>query len=192
MRLHNLESDFFAFVMPWGRYLDTDKCSVGVSSWRRPGSNCLAPQAKISGQYINSALAKTEAFENGFDEAIVLNEAGRVAEGSGENIFVVKDGKIFTPPFINSILPGITRASVMQLAKDAGIEIAEMFIPREMVYIADEVFFTGTAAEITPIRSVDRMKIGKGALGDVTRELQKRFFSVVEDGVDPHGWLNFI
>jgi branched-chain amino acid aminotransferase len=117
VRLHNLDADFLALVIPWGRYLDTDKCRVGVSSWRRPGSNFASPQSKFTGGYINSALAKTEAHDNGFDEAIVLNEYGRVAEGSGENIFLVIDGKLVTPGIYESILVGITRNTIVELAK---------------------------------------------------------------------------
>lgn len=188
--------DFSIAVWEWGKYLGAEALEKGIdvrfASWSRNAANTMPTMAKSGGNYMNSQLIKMEALADGYAEGIALDVNGYVSEGSGENIFLVKDGKIFTPPFINSILPGITRASVMQIAKDAGIDVAEMLIPREMVYIADEVFFTGTAAEITPIRTVDRMKIGSGALGDVTRELQKRFFQVVEGGEDPHGWLNFL
>lgn len=181
VRLHNLEADFFAFVMPWGRYLDTDKCSVGVSSWRRPGSNCLAPQAKISGQYINSALAKTEAFENGFDEAILLNEAGRVAEGSGENIFLVMDGKLVTPSIYESILIGITRNTVMELAQnELGLEVVERPIERSELYTAAEAFYTGTAAHISPIAMIDHRPVGNGEIGPLTAKLQKLYHDAIE------------
>jgi branched-chain amino acid aminotransferase len=188
--------DLTVAVWEWGKYLGAEALEKGIdvrfASWSRTAANTVPTMAKSGGNYMNSQLIKMEALADGYAEGIALDVNGYVSEGSGENIFVVKDGKIFTPPFINSILPGITRDSVMQLAKDAGIEIAEMLIPREMIYIADEVFFTGTAAEITPIRTVDRMTIGKGALGEVTRELQKRFFAVVADGTDPHGWLNYV
>ncbi len=117
---------------------------------------------------------------------------GHISEGSGENIFVIRNGVIYTPQFVNAILPGITRASVIQLAKDAGMQVIESSLPREMVYVADEVFFTGTAAEISPIRSIDRIPVGNGKPGPITRELQKRFFDVIEGGNDPHGWLDFI
>jgi branched-chain amino acid aminotransferase len=181
VRLHNLEADFFAFVIPWGRYLDTDKCSVGVSSWRRPGSNFAAPQAKITGGYINSAFAKTEAHENGFDEAIVLNEYGRVAEGSGENIFLVMDGKLVTPAVSENILIGITRDTIMQLAKNEfGLEVVERPIERTELYMAQEAFFTGTAAHISPIGMIDRRPVGDGEVGPVTKKLQTLYHEVIE------------
>ncbi|HLP15898.1 MAG TPA: branched-chain amino acid transaminase [Bacteroidota bacterium] len=188
--------DLSIAVWEWGKYLGAEALEQGIdvrfASWNRAAANTLPTMAKAGGNYLNSQLIKMEAIADGYSEGIALDVNGYISEGSGENIFIVKDGKIVTPPFINSILPGITRAAVIELAKDAGMEICEMLIPREMVYIADEVFFTGTAAEITPIRSVDRIKIGKGVAGELTRELQKRFFSVVEDGEDPHGWLNFV
>jgi branched-chain amino acid aminotransferase len=181
VRLHNLEADFFAFVIPWGRYLDTDKCSVGVSSWRRPGSNFAAPQAKITGGYINSAFAKTEAHENGFDEAIVLNEYGRVAEGSGENIFLVIDGKLVTPAVAENILIGITRDTVMQLAKnELGLEVIERPLERTELYMAQEAFFTGTAAHLSPIGEIDRRPVGDGNIGPVTAKLQALYHEVIE------------
>ena len=141
---------------------------------------------------MNSQLIKLEALADGYAEGIALDTHGQISEGSGENIFVVRDGSIVTPPLIDALLPGITRASVMALAKDAGITVTESHIPRELLYIADEVFFTGTAAEITPIRTIDRMTVGDGKPGPVTRELQKRFMKVVQDGKDPHGWLSFV
>ncbi len=181
VRLHNLEADFFAFVIPWGRYLDTDKCRVGVSSWRRPGSNFASPQSKICGGYINSAFAKTEAHENGFDEAIVLNEFGRVAEGSGENIFLVTDGKIITPSIYESILVGITRATVFDLAKnELGIEVIERPIERTELYTAQEAFFTGTAAHISPISEIDHRLVGDGEVGPITRKLQTLYHDLIE------------
>ena len=181
VRLHKLESDFFAFVIPWGRYLDTDRCSVGVSSWRRPGSNCLAPQAKISGQYINSAFAKTEAYEHGFDEAILLNEAGRVAEGSGENIFLVIDGKLVTPSIYESILIGITRNTIIELAKnELGLDIIERPIERTELYTAEEAFYTGTAAHISPIAMIDHRPVGNGEIGPITAKLQALYHNAIE------------
>jgi branched-chain amino acid aminotransferase len=181
VRLHNLEADYFAFVIPWGRYIDSDKCSVGVSSWRRPGSNFAAPQAKITGGYINSAFAKTEAHENGFDEAIVLNEAGRVAEGSGENIFLVIDGKLVTPAISENILIGITRDTIIKLAKnELGLEVIERPIERTELYMADEAFFTGTAAHVTPIAQIDRRPVGDGEVGPFTRKLQGLYFDIIE------------
>jgi branched-chain amino acid aminotransferase len=190
VRLHNLEADFFAFVIPWGRYIDSDKCSVGVSSWRRPGSNFAAPQAKITGGYINSAFAKTEAHENGFDEAIVLNEYGRVAEGSGENIFLVIDGKLVTPSVSENILIGITRDTVFKLAKnELGLDVIERPIERTELYMAQEAFFTGTAAHLSPIGQIDRRPVGDGEIGPVTKKLQSLYHDVIE-GKNPKyiGW----
>jgi branched-chain amino acid aminotransferase len=180
VRLHNLEADYFSFVMPWGRYLDTDKCRVGVSSWRRPGGNFASPQSKITGGYINSAFAKTEAHDNGYDEAIVLNEYGRVAEGSGENIFLVIDGKLVTPGIYENILTGITRNSVIQIAKkELGIETLERPVERTELYVAKEAFFTGTAAHIAPIAEVDHRLVGDGEIGPVTKELQALYFDII-------------
>ncbi|MBN1188742.1 MAG: branched-chain amino acid transaminase [Dehalococcoidales bacterium] len=181
VRLHDLEADFFIFVMPWGRYIDSDKCRVGVSSWRRPGSNFSAPQAKIAGQYINSAFAKTEAHENGYDEAILLNEFGRVAEGSGENIFLIADGQLLTPSVYESILTGITRNTVIELAyKELDIRTVERPIERSELYTAQEAFFTGTAAHIAPIAEIDHRPVGNGEIGPVTRRLQELYYSVIE------------
>ena len=181
VKLHNLEAGFFVFVMPWGPYLDTDKCRVGVSSWRRPGSNYAAPQAKISGQYYNSAFAKTEAYENGFDEAILLNENGRVAEGSGENIFLVIGGQLLTPSIYENILIGITRNSVIELAKnELGKETIERPIERMELYVAQEAFYTGTATHIAPIAEIDHRLVGEGEIGPVTLKLQKLYHDVIE------------
>jgi branched-chain amino acid aminotransferase len=139
---------------------------------------------------MNSQLIRMEANTNGYDEGIALDEQGYISEGSGENIFVIRDGKIHTPPLGASVLPGITRDSVIQLAHAAGIPLVETIIPREMLYIADEVFFTGTAAEVTPIRSVDRIQIGAGKRGPITEKLQKEFFAIIDGKApDAHGWL---
>jgi branched-chain amino acid aminotransferase len=181
VRLHNLDADFFAFVIPWGRYIDSDMCSVGVSSWRRPGSNFAAPQAKITGGYINSAFAKTEAHENGFDEAIVLNEFGRVAEGSGENIFLLIDGKLATPSVSENILIGITRDTIIKLAKnELGLEVSERPIERTELYMAEEAFFTGTAAHVSPIAQIDRRPVGNGGIGPITKKLQTLYYEIIE------------
>jgi branched-chain amino acid aminotransferase len=177
VRLHNLDSDFLVFAIPWGRYLDVDKAKCGVSSWRCPKE---VPRAKLAGLYLNNALAKTEAIENGFDEAIMLTSDGYVADGSGENIFLVIDGKLVTPASYNSILMGITRATTIKLAKEElGIETIERAIERCELYNADECFFTGTAAHITPIAEIDRRKIGSGEIGEITRELQKLYSEVI-------------
>jgi len=170
VRLHDLDSDFLIFAIPWGRYLDVDKARCGISSWRCPKE---VPRAKLAGLYLNNALAKTEAIENGFDEAIMLTSDGYVADGSGENIFLVTGGKLVTPASYNSILMGITRATAIKLAKEElGIETVERAIERCELYNADECFFTGTAAHITPIAEIDRRKIGSGEIGEITSKLQ--------------------
>jgi len=163
---------------------------VGVSTWQRIAPNTLPAAAKIGGQYINSQLVVMEAHDRGFAEAVVLNVSGHISEGSGENIFFVKDGTIYTPPLTASILPGINRAFVIQLARDLGYEVREQSIPREMLYLADEVFFTGTAAEVTPVRSVDGIPVGEGRRGPVTARLQEQFFGIVRGELeDRFGWM---
>ncbi len=183
-------------VWEWGKYLGPEALEKGIdvrfASWQRAAGNTIPTMAKAGGNYLNSQLMKMEARADGYEEGIALDMNGQISEGSGENIFVVRNGTLYTPQFVNAILPGITRASVLQLAKDAGIPVVEGNLPREIVYVADEVFFTGTAAEISPIRSIDRITIGSGKPGPITRELQKRFFDIVEGGNDPHGWLDFI
>ena len=145
--------------------------------------------AKSSGNYLNSQLMKLEALANGYEEGIALDVNGTVSEGSGENIFVIRDNSIYTSPLDSSILPGITRDSVITLAKELGYTVIEMAIPREMLYIADEVFFSGTAAEITPIRSIDKILVGAGHAGPVTKKLQHTFFKIIQSGKDKHHWL---
>ncbi len=180
VRLHNLEDDFLAFVIPWGPYLDTDVCRVGVSSWRRPGSNYAAPQAKITGQYYNGAFAKTEAHDNGFDEAIMLNDAGHVAEGSGENISLVNNKQMTTPGIFENALIGITRNTVIEIAqKELGIVTTERTVDRTELYTAQELFFTGTATHIAAIGEVDHRTIGDGHIGPVTRKLQELYFDII-------------
>ncbi len=152
VRLYDLDDDFLVFVIPWGPYLDMDKARCAVSSWRRPDDNVIPPQAKITGLYVNNALAKTEAILNGFDEAIMLTPDGHISEGSGENIFLVIDGKLVTPASYNNILIGITRDTVIQLAREElGIETIERPVDRSELYLAGECFLTGTAAHITPV-----------------------------------------
>ena len=188
--------DVSIIVWEWGKYLGSDALEKGidvrVASWARPAPNTLPTMAKTGANYMNSQLIKLEALADGYAEGIALDTSGHISEGSGENIFIVKNNSIVTPPLIDALLPGVTRATVMTLAKDAGITITESHIPREMLYIADEVFFSGTAAEITPIKTINRMTVGDGRPGPVTRELQKRFMKVVQDGKDPHGWLHFV
>jgi len=179
----------------WGQYLGEEALAQGVdvciSSWRRMAPDTLPALAKAGANYMNSQLMKMEAVINGYSEAIALDAAGYISEGSGENIFVIRDGKMHTPPLGASALPGITRDAVIRLAEDAGIPLVETTIPREMLYIADEVFFTGTAAEITPIRSVDRIVVGEGRRGPITERLQKEFFAIIHgEKPDRYGWLH--
>ena len=179
----------------WGTYLGADALEKGVnvcvSSWQRAAPNTMPALAKAGGNYLSSTLVSLEARDNGFDEGIALASDGTVSEGAGENIFVVRDGAIFTPPSSASILTGITRNSVMVMAKDMGLEIVEQTIPREMLYIADEIFLTGTAAEITPVRSVDRINVGDGQRGAITKRLQDAFFGLFEGTTDDQwGWLD--
>jgi branched-chain amino acid aminotransferase len=178
----------------WGAYLGADALErgvdVAVSSWRRMAPDTHPAMAKVGGNYINSAMVVMEAKRHGYVEGIVLDVQGYVSEGSGENIFVIIDGIIYTPPVGNSILTGITRNFAMTLAKEKGYTVIEQQIPREMLYIADELFFTGTAAEITPVKSVDGIEIGVGSRGPITEKIQSEFFSIITGEVpDRHGWL---
>ncbi|HZO54995.1 MAG TPA: branched-chain amino acid transaminase [Bryobacteraceae bacterium] len=178
----------------WGKYLGEEALSKGVdvcvSSWTRSAPNTIPTLSKAGGNYLSSQLIRMEAAVNGYSEGIALDVNGVVSEGSGENIFVIKDGKIYTPPLTAAVLGGITRGSVTTLAMELGYEIIEMNIPREMLYLADEIFFTGTAAEVTPIRSIDRIQIGPGHRGPITEAIQREFFAIV-NGTKPdrHGWL---
>jgi branched-chain amino acid aminotransferase len=186
--------DIYLACWEWGKYLGEEALAEGVdvcvSSWTRIAPNTLPALSKAGANYMNSQLMKMEAMANGYAEGIALDKSGYVSEGSGENIFVVRDGKIITPPLGTSVLPGITRDSVITLAGELGIPLVEQIMPRELLYIADEVFFSGTAAEITPIRSIDRITIGKGRRGPVTETLQKEFFAIVNGAKpDRHGWL---
>jgi branched-chain amino acid aminotransferase len=178
----------------WGKYLGDEAINQGVdvciSSWARLAPNTLPALAKAGANYMNSQLIRMEAAQNGFAEGIALDQNGFVSEGSGENIFVVRDGIIYTPPLAASVLLGITRDSVMKIAAQLQIPVVETNIPREMLYIADEVFFTGTAAEVTPIRSIDRIPVGSGRRGPITERIQKRYFDVVSGQVeDQFRWL---
>ena len=183
-------------VWEWGKYLGKDSIEKGidvkVSTWRRPAPDTLPTMAKVGANYMNSQLIKMEAIVEGYAEAIALDFNGFISEGSGENIFIIKDGIIYTPLVSNAILPGITRQSVIQIARDLGYEVVETLIPREMLYIADEAFFTGTATEVAPIRSVDKIKVGSGEPGKITREIQNKFFDIVRNGNDPYGWLTWV
>jgi branched-chain amino acid aminotransferase len=181
----------------WGRYLGAEAIEKGVdvmvSSWRRMATDTFAPMAKAGGNYVNSQFIAMEAADNGFVEGIALDVNGFVSEGSGENIFVVYRGEIFTPPVSASALMGITRYYAITLAQEMGYRVREENIPREMLYVADEIFFTGTAAEITPIRSVDRIPVGNGERGPITRRIQEEFFAIVTgEKPDRFGWLTFV
>ncbi len=181
VRLHDLEDDFTVFAIPWGRYLDMDSARCSVSSWRRPDDNVIPPQAKMAGIYINSALTKTEAMQNGYDEGIMLSPDGHVSEGRGENIFLVEDGRLITPAIYNNILMGITRDTVITLAKnELDLETVERSIVRSELYTADECFLTGTAAHITPVSEIDNRKIGDSGIGPATAKLQKLYFDVIK------------
>jgi len=189
--------DVAVMVWEWGKYLGQEALEHGVdvcvSSWSRMAPNTLPAMAKSAGNYLNSQLIKVEALKNGFAEGIALDSLGYVSEGSGENLFAVLKGRLVTPPLVASVLPGITRDTVLALARQLGIAVEEKALPRELLYLADELFFTGTAAEITPIRSVDRRKVGAGVRGPVTAALQKAFFDVIEcRAADEHGWLTFV
>ena len=181
----------------WGSYLGEEGMAngvdIGVSSWRKPAPDTFPALAKCGANYMNSQLAKLEAIDNGFDEAIMLDYEGHVSEGSGENIFLVEGEKLFTPAMSSSNLKGITRDTIMTVARDLGYEVVEEIISRERLYAADEVFFTGTAAEVTPIRSIDHRQIGIGRRGPISEKLQSTFFDIVEAKVeDKYNWLSYI
>jgi len=183
----------FIAVWAWGSYLGAEAIEKGVdvqvASWARMAPNTLPSLAKAAGNYLNASLVKMNAVVNGYQEGIMLSVNGHIAEGSGENLFLIRDNVLYTAPTSLSILPGITRDAVIQIARDKNYTVVEQNIPREALYIADELFFTGTAAEITPIRSVDKYSIGSGTRGPITRELQEAFFDIVHRGIDPYGWL---
>jgi branched-chain amino acid aminotransferase len=189
--------DCAILVWEWGKYLGDEALENGVdvrvSSWQRMAPNTFPALAKSGANYMNSQLIKMEALVDGYAEGIALNVRGHISEGSGENIFLVMNGTIHTPPLSSSILPGITRDSVIILAKDLGIRLVEETIPREMLYMADEVFFTGSAAEITPIRSIDKIIIGNGKRGPVVKKIQDEFFAYIKgEREDKHHWLTYI
>ncbi len=189
--------DAAIMVWEWGAYLGKEALEKGVdvriSSWSRSAPNTFPALAKSSANYANSGLIRMEAIAEGYSEGIALDTFGYLSEGSGENVFLVRDNVLYTPPATASILPGITRDSVMTLAKDLGFKVREEMLPREMVYIADEVFFAGTAVEITPVRSVDKITIGNGRRGPITEAIQRAFFDVINGEVpDTHAWLTYV
>ncbi|HOK23146.1 MAG TPA: branched-chain amino acid transaminase [Candidatus Hydrothermia bacterium] len=169
----------------WGKYLGPEALEEGVdamiSTWNRMAPNTFPAMAKATANYANSQLIKMEALNYGVTEGIALNTYGTISEGSGENIFIVKDGILYTPSIESAVLPGITRLTVIEIARKMGIEVKECLIPREMLYLADEVFFTGTAAEISPIRSVDKIPVGNGKIGPITKKIQQEFFKIIEE-----------
>jgi branched-chain amino acid aminotransferase len=189
--------DAAIMLWEWGAYLGKEALEEGVdmkvSSWNRMAPNTLPAMAKSTANYANSALVKMDAIADGYSEGIVLDVSGHVSEGSGQNIFLVQDGVICTPPLGSSILGGITRDCIIMLARDLGFTVTESIVPREALYIADEVFCVGTAAEVTPIRSIDKIKIGAGRRGPVTEAMQRAFFDVINGDVpDTHGWLTYV
>lgn len=187
------------FIIPWtwGRYLGADALSDGVdvcvSSWRRAAPDTFPTMAKAGGTYLNSQLSVMEAKQNGYAEGIMLDSFGFVSEGTGENVFLVHNGKLITPTVASGILNGITRDSVLTIARDLGLEVVEGHVPREMLYIADELFFTGTAVEVTPIRTVDRIPVGDGKPGRITLAIQDRYLAITSGNhPDTHGWLTYV
>jgi branched-chain amino acid aminotransferase len=184
-------------AMQWGAYLGAEGLEKGVdvqvSSWTRMAPNTLPTLAKAGGNYLSSQLIVMEAISNGYAEGIALDVNGQLSEGSGENLFVVRDGVIYTPPLTAALLPGITRESVITIARHLGYEVREQNLPREVLYLADEIFFTGTAAEVTPVRSVDKLQVGDGSRGPITTAIQKTFFGLFSgETEDRWGWLTVI
>ena len=187
----------FIAVWPWGAYLGEDALENGVrikiSSWRRNSQNALPSSAKATGQYINGVLAKMESLKAGYDEAVMLNEQGHITDGSGENVFIVRDGRLTTPPISAGCLDGITRGSVIAIARDLGYEVDEQDLVRTDLYNAEECFFTGTAAEITPVREVDDRSVGEGHRGPITKELQGAFFAATKGETEKYAdWLSYV
>jgi branched-chain amino acid aminotransferase len=186
--------ELYLVCWPWGAYLGAEALEkgidAGVSSWQRQEPNTYPAFAKAAGNYLNSQLMKVEALANGFAEAIALGPGGLVSEGSGQNLFLVRSGTLITPAVDGTLLPGITRDCVLCIARELGIPVREQAVPREMLYTADELFFTGTASEVTPIRSVDRIPVGEGRMGPLTRTLQQRLLDIANGRApDPYGWL---
>jgi len=189
--------DTAIMVWEWGAYFTKEAIEEGldvkISTWARNAPNTTPAMAKSVANYANAQLIKMEAIAEGYAEGIALDTYGNLSEGSGQNVFIVREGVIHTPPVGNSVLWGITRDSVMTIAREMGFEVREQTLPRETLYIADEVFFVGTAVEVTPIRSVDRIKVGRGRRGPVTEAIQQRFFQIVKgDAPDTHGWLQYV
>ncbi len=191
VRLHDLESSMTMFTVPFGDYIDVGRgISCGVSSWRRTDDNAVPARSKITGSYVNAALAKTEAQEAGFDEAIVLTQDGHVSEGSAENLFMVRDGVLLTPPVTDNILEGIVRSSILRLADDEGIPVVTRQIDRTELYVCDELFLCGTGAQVSAVTSVDRRPVGEGAVGPITARLSGIYFAAVRGRAERYrSWL---
>ncbi|MFL2640105.1 MAG: branched-chain amino acid transaminase [Dehalococcoidia bacterium] len=193
LRVHDIPDDFLIYVVPFGNYLESDKgITCSFSSFLRVEDSMIPPSAKVTGMYVNNSLAKSEAVWRGFDEAIMLSRDGFISEGSGENIFLIKDGVVYTPQVTDHILEGLTRNTVIELCKnELGIDVIERRIPKSDVVVADEFFMTGTAAHVTPVLSVDGRDIGDGTIGPITAKLQKLYFDIVKGKNDKYAdWLS--
>jgi branched-chain amino acid aminotransferase len=188
VRLHDLKDEIYITVQPFGNYIDIDRAlNVGVSSWKRIDDNMIPARAKVTGAYVNSAFAKTEALLNGFDEAIMLDMTGHVSEGSAENLFMLRNGVVYTPPVTENILEGITRLTIMTLLRDElGIPVVERTIDRTELYVCDELILCGTGAQIAPVGSVDHRPVGNGGVGELGRRLQSLYFEVVRGNIDKY------
>jgi branched-chain amino acid aminotransferase len=191
VRLHNLESDLTIFTVPFGKYIDTEAgIRAQVSTWRRTDDNAIPARAKITGSYVNGAFAKSEAQQNGYDEALMLTQEGHVSEGSAENLFIVREGMLITAPGSDNILEGITRHHIVTMAGDLGIPVSERSIDRTELYMADEVFLCGTGAQLAPVVNIDRRAIGSGKVGPITRRLHNLYFDAVRGNSDAYrDWL---
>lgn len=191
VRLHNLDSELTIFSVPFGKYVDTESgIHAQVSTWRRTDDNAIPARAKITGSYVNGAFAKSEAQLNGFDEAIMLTQDGHVSEGSAENIFLIRDGVLLTPPVTDNVLEGITRAHIFEIARDLGVSTEVRTLDRTELYAADEVFLCGTGAQLAPVTEIDRRPIGSGEAGPLTRRLHQIYFDAVRGRIEAYrGWL---
>jgi len=191
VKLHGLEHQLYILSLPFGDYVDTTVgIKVGTVSWRRTSDTAMPSRAKIVGSYVNPAFSKTEAMLNGYDEAIVLTDDGHASEGSAENLFIIRDGVLITPPVTDDILEGITRAGIVEMAGDLGIRVVERSIDRSELYIADEVFLCGTGAQLSPVVEIDRRRVGRGGVGPVTGRLKDRYFDIVRGRVTEYAhWL---
>jgi len=191
VKLHGLEHRYYILAIPFGDYVDTTVgVKIGTVSWRRTADPAIPSRAKITGSYVNPAFSKSEAMLNGFDEALVLTENGHVSEGSAENIFVIRGGVLLTPPVTDDILEGITRAGIMEICAELGLRVVERSIDRSEIYVAEEAFFCGTGAQISPIVEVDRRPVGSGAVGPITKQVKDRYFDIVRGNVPAYAhWV---